>query len=388
MCVICGEQAAVEASGGIKLCTAHARLPRTTCRNCSKIISIGDTTIADKVTYNAPSSIVLCSDCDNLAKTNCGACNKILNVGNKTVNAKVTYDPPSDLVLCQACDTLPQVNCAKCQRVGLVNGHTVRDIRRAVVQVHLYPDEDNMVFILCAACTRESEFKCRACGIPAGYSDGGQSLTLPGATFITPENDRTNIIGWRCAICSVGALRNTAAAQGAYDAAVMWMTNWLRRCGRDYPAYGNRLKWSIDRDNEFEIDDDGMELGHCETTPRGGGPDSTHKIQVLYFMRPLSFQQTMLHELTHALTNHLKIGNKPLIEGFCNYVAYLYLKEVSETANSPADRAEALRAIARMEANDDPVYGQGFRDVRDELVNTPNRAITWLAGTGTPTALT
>lgn len=98
-------------------------------------------------------------------------------------------------------------------------------------------------------------------------------------------------------------------------------------------------------------------------------------------MRPLSFQETLLHELTHALTNHLRIGNKPLIEGFCNYVAYLYLKGVSETANSTAARAEALRAIARMEANDDPAYGQGFRDVRDELRDTPNRAITWFAGT-------
>ena len=85
-------------------------------------------------------------------------------------------------------------------------------------------------------------------------------------------------------------------------------------------------------------------------------------------------------ELTHALTNERAIGNKPLIEGFCNYVAYLFLTNVANTGTQ-GERAEARRAIARMEANDNVTYGENFRTVRDTLANHPTETLTWLAGT-------
>lgn len=56
----------------------------------------------------------------------------------------------------------------------------------------------------------------------------------------------------------------------------------------------------------------------------GDGP-KTYKLQMLCFLRPLSFQQTLTHKRTHALTNDFRIGDKPKIEGFCNNVTYLHL---------------------------------------------------------------
>ncbi|WP_018791628.1 hypothetical protein [Salinispora arenicola] len=155
------------------------------------------------------------------------------------------------------------------------------------------------------------------------------------------------------------------------------MRGWVESCGEDYPGYGGRLTWSLNRDGEFTMDDSGQELGHCATTTHGDEP-KTYNIQILCFMRPLSFQQTLIHELTHALTNEFRIGDKPKIEGFCNYVAYLYLKHVQDS--DPARRAEASRAIKRMMENTNKEYGEDFRDIL-ELLGASAEALTWLSST-------
>lgn len=139
--------------------------------------------------------------------------------------------------------------------------------------------------------------------------------------------------------------------------------------------------WSIDRDATFTMTGDGQELGHCLTTTYSGGGPPTHRVRVLFYMRPISFQQTLVHELTHALINERGIGRKQLIGGFCNYVAYLFLRHVSDTGSTAAEQAEARRAIDRMQANDNVTYGVNFRTVRDTLADRPNDALTWLAST-------
>jgi uncharacterized protein YlaI len=356
----------------IIVCDRCEDLPKTSCPRCTKLLTVGDVTVAEGRIYPAPSNITVCVDCHALQTTRCANCTRVVTIGGHNFVQTSTYGAPSNIVLCPTCEALPKRNCAKCTRI-------VRIDARNLVALTPYPDQQNQTFLLCTTCVPTVNHRCRACGFPAGYTVDNVQRPLANASFIHREGDQTDIVGWRCPLCTVGPLRNTGEAQAAYAAAVQWMTNWVVNvCQGNYPAYGTRLEWSIDRDATFQMTGNGMELGHCVTTTGGGQP--THRIRVLFYMRPLSYQQTMLHELTHALTNETGIGNKALIEGFCNYVAYLYLRHVSQTG-SPAERTEALRAMARMEANPDQTYGVGFRTVRDTLAQAPNTALTWLAST-------
>jgi hypothetical protein len=376
MCDInnCTNAATARVGGTIKLCDTHANednFPRTRCGSCNKTVKIANTVFVRHTPFGAPSNIVLCETCVALPRVACGHCTKVVSVGGDTVATHTPFGAPSNIALCQTCAALPRVTCTKCQRILRVDTQNVAASSN-------YADG---AVILCGACNPTIAHRCRACSIPAACTNAeGAVESLPNASFIHQADDQSVIVGWRCSICTVGPLRTTAEAQTAYNAAAAWMTTWLQTCQVAYPAYGARLEWSIDRDATFTMAGGGQELGHCVTTTYGGGRLPTHRIRVLFYMRPISFQQTLVHELTHALTNERGIGNKPLIEGFCNYVTYLFLTSVSNTGTL-ADRAEARRAIARMEANDDVTYGVNFRTVRNTLANRPTEALTWLAST-------
>jgi hypothetical protein len=157
------------------------------------------------------------------------------------------------------------------------------------------------------------------------------------------------------------------------------MKSWVESCDEDYPGYGDRLAWDVARDATFQTEDDSLTMGLCETKP---GDQQTYQITVLNFIPPIAFQQTLVHELTHAFTNENGTGDKVKIEGFCNYVSYLFLKHIESDAEDEDDRAEATRRLARMEDNNSLKYGVHFRQIRDELANQPAQAISWLSEQG------
>lgn len=84
---------------------------------------------------------------------------------------------------------------------------------------------------------------------------------------------------------------------------------------------------------------------------------ATHTIYVLNGVPSIYIEMTIAHELMHVwfYQNTSKKHNAQILEGSCNYTAWLYLK------------AEAGKDLARLQKNllndPDPVYGDGFRKI-------------------------
>lgn len=360
----CGKDATYEVRK-FKLCEEHAK-QQIHCIGCKDLIQVADLVVVRYITY-PDTNQRLCVACDGLPQEGCICCGKIVTVDGRTTAAHTNYGETNQR-LCAACDGLPKETCSGCGKIVKVNEQQLVD----------GSSHNDGAILLCGDCAGSVSQRCRACTAPSAVrTPDGRDQLLAGASRIHPVDDEATTVGWRCPVCATDSLGNTVDAQAAYSEAVAWMRGWVESCGEDYPGYGGRLTWSLNRDGEFTMDDSGQELGHCATTTHGDEP-KTYNIQILCFMRPLSFQQTLIHELTHALTNEFRIGDKPKIEGFCNYVAYLYLKHVQDS--DPARRAEASRAIKRMMENTNKEYGEDFRDILDFL-GTSAEALTWLSGT-------
>lgn len=82
-----------------------------------------------------------------------------------------------------------------------------------------------------------------------------------------------------------------------------------------------------------------------------------HFIYILSSLPDAEYRHAVVHELTHDwLGEYYPRLNDPKIqEGVCEYMAYLFLEEERKK-----DTGVRL-ALARMENNPDPVYGEGFR---------------------------
>ena len=78
-------------------------------------------------------------------------------------------------------------------------------------------------------------------------------------------------------------------------------------------------------------------------------------IRIVRGLRPLRFQAFAAHELGHVWLANQNILSLPswCMEGFCELVAYRYTGTV--------DSMEARLERARISANPDPIYGDGFR---------------------------
>jgi len=344
-------------------------LSQTECKLCAKVVQVGRKVIANFQPFGFPEDMALCEGCDQLPRVTCAHCTKVVSVSGKGILQHWTFGSSDTNALCDKCDKLtPQTRCALCRKL-------VRVAKKNVEQYSSYADH---AVCLCAKCEVKITMKCRACGNPAAYKGlSGKDESLPGGLFIHEANKPSVIVGWRCSVCAVDPLTDTESAQEAYDEVVAWMTAWVKTCGKSYPNYGNRLRWSIERDRTFDMDDKERELGHCVTTSGVDNVPPWHQIRVLFYMRPISFQQTMAHEFTHALTNELGCGHKAIIEGFCNYVSYLFLLHKADT-DKKNQKAEANRAIERMLKNDDELYGTDFRKVVAALNGKAETALTWL----------
>ncbi len=351
-----------------QLCENCDQLDKKTCTNCNTIVKVeGRTTTTNRPYGNTTQ---LCENCDQLDKKTCTNCGSIVEVEGRTTTTNRPYGNTTQL--CENCDQLDKKTCTNCGSIVSVEGET---------RVIYTPYNDGEI-PLCGRCDTLVGQRCRACTAPSTVrTPDGRDQQLAGASRIHPVGDEATTVGWRCRVCTKNPLRNTddVTTRQAYGNAETWMRGWVESCGKVYPGYGDRLTWSMDRDGEFTLDGDGQELGRCTTTTHGDLP-KTYRIQVLTFMRPLSFQQTLIHELTHALTHEFGIGDKPMIEGFCNYVAYLYLEHVRTSDFVRA--AEAARAIQRMTENPNQAYGVNFRHIRDQLRLDPTQALNWFESNG------
>ena len=85
-----------------------------------------------------------------------------------------------------------------------------------------------------------------------------------------------------------------------------------------------------------------------------------HFIYILSSLPDAEYRHAVVHELTHDWLGEYypRVKAAEIREGVCEYMAYLFLEDDRKTD------AGVKLALARMENNPDPVYGDGFRLIR------------------------
>lgn len=87
---------------------------------------------------------------------------------------------------------------------------------------------------------------------------------------------------------------------------------------------------------------------------------SSHKIYILHSLPKIEFMGVLAHEFLHVWLNERRIELSPAeTEGFCNLGVLLI------NSSSSAELAEKL--TLNMEKNPDPVYGDGYREMKKQL---------------------
>ncbi|MBI5726433.1 MAG: protein DA1 [Ignavibacteriales bacterium] len=93
--------------------------------------------------------------------------------------------------------------------------------------------------------------------------------------------------------------------------------------------------------------------------------EKSFRVYVLNGVPAVNIEATIAHELMHVwmYQNTDPSFTHPLLEGLCNYTAYLYLSTVNSF--------EASILIKGFTEDPDPVYGDGFRVVRSKFEGKP-----------------
>jgi len=93
----------------------------------------------------------------------------------------------------------------------------------------------------------------------------------------------------------------------------------------------------------------------------------SHTIYVLSYLPRTGLESVLAHELMHSwiYENTSNKHTDKIREGACNFVSFLYLKELHSK--------ESLDFLNKLEKNPDPVYGDGFRDIKKRFENRPVR---------------
>ena len=113
-------------------------------------------------------------------------------------------------------------------------------------------------------------------------------------------------------------------------------------------------------------------MGHCNSqsevmTANGvvTAKKTKHDIVVLEGIPQVLMESVIAHELMHAwIYDNINSKQSPqIIEGSCNYIGYVYLKTL------PAGQSEEF--IKMMNADPDPVYGDGFRNIKSKFDGLP-----------------
>lgn len=90
---------------------------------------------------------------------------------------------------------------------------------------------------------------------------------------------------------------------------------------------------------------------------------SSHQILVLKGIPEILMESIIAHELMHAWMNDNTSNSQParIREGSCNFISYLYLN-----SRPPSQTEEYIR---QLEENPDPVYGEGFRIIKNRFIS-------------------
>lgn len=101
-------------------------------------------------------------------------------------------------------------------------------------------------------------------------------------------------------------------------------------------------------------------VGLAYTTTYADG-DQVFEIHIIEGLSKLDFAEVLGHEIMHTWLNQnrIVIKNEANLEGLCNYASYLVLSSI--------DTAYSMSLIERMMQNPDPIYGDGFRNVKREI---------------------
>jgi len=89
----------------------------------------------------------------------------------------------------------------------------------------------------------------------------------------------------------------------------------------------------------------------------------TYKIYVLDRLPQESTEGIIVHELMHVWIHQNNVKNLPsnILEGACNYMSYLYMKNRTDGASQ--------QVVLLLENDPDPNYGDGFRKIRSRFDN-------------------
>lgn len=104
--------------------------------------------------------------------------------------------------------------------------------------------------------------------------------------------------------------------------------------------------------------------GFCSSeifTSTKSGAKYSHTIYVLNGLPPANIESIIAHELMHVwITQNLKkkLSNS-IVEGSCNYVAYLYLRQRNDQ--------KYQKLIDEIVDDPSPIYGDGFRSIKSKF---------------------
>ena len=89
--------------------------------------------------------------------------------------------------------------------------------------------------------------------------------------------------------------------------------------------------------------------------------EKSFEIHMIVGLTRLDFAEVLAHEIMHTWLNqnNIKMSTKAEEEGLCNYASYIILTEIGNDY--------ANRLITAMLNNPDPIYGEGFRNVKKEI---------------------
>lgn len=106
--------------------------------------------------------------------------------------------------------------------------------------------------------------------------------------------------------------------------------------------------------------DDSRGLAHSEISYSGLKRTLSHTIYILAGMPRVEFEGVLAHEMLHVWLNEHDIKMTAAeTEGLCNLGSYLIYKK------SGTDHAGLL--IRQMDNSKDPIYGEGYRDIRQRM---------------------
>jgi hypothetical protein len=333
----------------------HGRVTAT-CVGCGRaVLANGTLLVKGSQQMTQPVARTICGLCITAGYKECPGCSEIVSVGGKARIPAKDIDG-SEYAICRNCETNGGVGrCMACQRLVKVGQRPLEDCQP-------YRHQTRYLCKGKGRCGSKLTGTCGLCGTPTQVDN--QKLT--GAVLVAGTR-------WRCEFCAPGNIAALPSAATLIQQVHTFMGEWLTFCGLTYAPFGTRL--TVRLAATLTGTHGGQTYGRCEST--GTGTTSQHTIEVLRDLPPIRFQQTLVHELTHAVTHELDYSGRTRIEGFCNYAAYLFLHGRLNTATG-LDKVNAKYLLGELERSENQVYGQAFRDIRDALQSHPRGAFTFL----------